>query len=76
MSDETYIPEIKPRDKKLLIWIGYELELPEEYKFTSENIEDMIYSINQGRYKNLPVRRVRLDKPGVPRGYSVTVEYN
>ena len=76
MSEETYLPEIKPRDKKLLIWIGYELDLPREYKFTTEHVEDILYAINQGKYKDLPVRRVKLDKPGVPRGYSVTVEYN
>jgi len=71
------IVDIKQKtDNKLLIWIGYEIEIPREYKFTTEHVEDILYAINQGKYKDLRVRRVKLDKPGTSKSYSVTVEYN
>ena len=77
MSEETYLPEIKPKtESKILIWIGYELDIPRDYKFSSEHVEDLVYAINQGKYKDLKVRRVKLDKPGTSKSYSVTVEYN
>jgi hypothetical protein len=62
--------------KKLLVWTGYELEVPDDFMFSTENIENVLYALNKGEYKNLPVRQVKLDKIGDNRKYSVTVEYN
>ena len=52
---------MEKKEDKIQIWIGYEIERPDDWDFTPSNIDNLLFAIKKGKCKTMTPRRIKIE---------------